>query len=172
MSWIDGTVYANGQRVGDASGRPRGALAFDSLVAFATSEAVVAFTEDGELVERLGTAFLPGSIVRVGAATADRIVVETPEGRFASDSALLGWNPFDSEVEWSEAGMPPDPVLERQLQAYRGQGLPLSRVLLDAHTGRLFGAGGAAVMDAAAILMLVLVVTGIFNWAGLRKRRR
>ena len=173
VSWIDGAVYANGRRVGEARGTPRGALEFDSLVAMATSEAVIVFTGDGELVERLGAAFLPGAITRVGTvASKDRIVIRTPEGQYASDSDLLAWNPIEDEVVWSQTGTPTEAVLERQLAAYRGQGLPLSRVLLDLHSGRLFGSVGAAVMDAAAILLLVLVATGIVNWAGFRKRRR
>ncbi len=173
VSWIDGAAYANGKRVGEAGGTARGAVAFDSLVAMATSEAVIVFTSDGELVERLGVAFLPGAIARVGtAASKDRIVIRTPAGQYASDSDLLAWSPFGDEVVWSQAGTPTDVVLERQLAAYRGQGLPLSRVLLDLHSGRLFGSVGAAVMDAAAILLLVLVATGIVNWSGFRKRRR
>lgn len=173
VSWIDGAAYANGKRVGEAGGTARGAVAFDSLVAMATSEAVIVFTSDGELVERLGVAFLPGAIARVGtAASEDRIVIRTPAGQYASDSDLLAWSPFGDEVVWSQAGTPTDVVLERQLAAYRGQGLPLSRVLLDLHSGRLFGSVGAAVMDAAAILLLVLVATGIVNWSGFRKRRR
>jgi len=173
VSWIDGAVYANGKRVGEATGTPRGALEFDSLVAMATSEAVIVFTGDGELVERLGAAFLPSAIARVGTTTSnDRIVIRTPEGQYASDSDLLAWSPIEDEVIWSQAGTPTEAVLERQMAAYRGQGLPLSRVLLDLHSGRLFGSVGAAVMDVAAIRLLVLVATGIVNWAGFRTRRR
>ena len=173
VSWIDGAVYADGRRVGEAGGTARGAVAFDSLVALATSDAVVVFTAGGELVERLGAASLPGAIARVGtAASHDRIVVRTPAGQFASDSDLLAWHPFADDVAWSRSETPTEAVRERQLAAYRGQGLPLSRVLLDLHSGRLFGSVGAAVMDAAAILLLVLVVTGFINWAGFRKPRR
>lgn len=173
VSWIDGAVYANGRKVGDARGTARGAVEFDSLVAMATSETVVVFTGDGELVERLGSAFLPGPIARVGtSASQDRFVIRTAEGRFASDSDLLRWTPFEQEVAWSEADTPDAAVLEEQLSAFRGQGLPLSRVLLDLHTGRLFGTVGAAVMDVAAIFMLVLIATGIVNWVGFRRPRR
>ena len=173
VSWIDGAVYANGRRVGDARGTARGAVALDSLVAMATSEALVIFTGDGELVERLGTSFLPGAIARVGTAgSQDRIVIRTQEVQFASDSDLLTWSPFEDEVIWSQTGTPTEAVLNVQLAAYRGQGLPLSRVLLDLHSGRLFGSAGAAVMDAAAIFLLVLVATGIVNWAGFRRPRR
>lgn len=38
------------------------------------------------------------------------------------------------------------------------------RVLLDLHTGRFFGEAGIYVMDAAAILLLLLALSGIYNW--------
>ena len=38
VSWIDGAVYVNGRRVGEARGVARGAVAFDSLFALATSD--------------------------------------------------------------------------------------------------------------------------------------
>ncbi len=173
VSWIDGTVYADGKRVGEAGGTARGAVELNSLVAMATSETLVVFTRDSELVERLGSASLPGAVERVGtAASRDQIVIHTPQGRFASDSDLLTWRPFDQEVVWSEPDTPDPVVLEEQLAAYRGQGLPLSRVLLDLHTGRLFGRLGATAMDLAAIFLLFLVATGVVNWAGFRRSRR
>ena len=171
VSWIDGAVYAGGRRVSEARGTPRGAVPLDSLVAMATSDTIVLSTQEGELVERLGLELLPGAIVRVGSAAGGRIIADTGDEQFASDEALLAWDRFDDQVEWSEAGTPPKPIGEQQLAAYQGQGLPLSRVLLDLHTGRLFGAGGVVVMDAAAVLLLVLVATGIVNWAGFRRRR-
>ncbi len=38
------------------------------------------------------------------------------------------------------------------------------RVLLDLHTGRFFGSAGPYVMDAAAILLLVVASSGVYNW--------
>ena len=37
--------------------------------------------------------------------------------------------------------------------------------MLDAHSGRFFGKYGAYVIDAAAILLLTLAITGIWLWA-------
>ncbi len=172
VSWIDGTIYANGKSVAEAGGTPRGAVELDSLLAVATSDTIVIFTREGEPVERLGAAFLPGVILRVGTVSSERMVIGTAEGLFASDSELLAWAPFTGEVEWSRAGMPDEAELEAQLAAFRGAGLPLSRVLLDVHSGRFFGAAGTVVMDLAAVSMLLLVATGIVNWMAFRKPRR
>ena len=61
-------------------------------------------------------------------------------------------------------------ALAAELSAdYRGHSLSWERVLLDLHSGRLFGRYGTWVMDIAAGLLLVLVMTGIWLWT---QRRR
>ncbi len=42
-----------------------------------------------------------------------------------------------------------------------GGGLPLERVVLDLHSGRLFGWLGPYVMDAAALGLLIVAITGL-----------
>jgi hypothetical protein len=49
----------------------------------------------------------------------------------------------------------------RLVETYRGKGLPLERVLLDIHSGRILGAWG---VDAVSVLFLGLVLTGL--WCG------
>ncbi|HEY9053122.1 MAG TPA: PepSY-associated TM helix domain-containing protein, partial [Gammaproteobacteria bacterium] len=56
-------------------------------------------------------------------------------------------------------------------QSYRGNGLTLERVILDLHSGRLFNASwGIYIMDASAIIMLLLGISGTWVWL-LRKRK-
>lgn len=59
---------------------------------------------------------------------------------------------------------------EAALRAFRGEGIPLYRVLLDLHSGRLFGTLGVWIVDAAAVAMLFLTMTGV--WYALRVKRR
>ena len=56
------------------------------------------------------------------------------------------------------------------LGEYRGRGLPLIRVLSDLHSGRIFGRYGTWLMDASAVILLLLVATGILG-SGLGRRR-
>ena len=77
-------------------------------------------------------------------------------------------------VNWVQ----PEPVPER-LKAElsklsRAQELPLERVFLDAHSGRLFGSWGPWVMDVAAFLLVFLAISGCWIWTKqlLRKKRR
>ena len=47
---------------------------------------------------------------------------------------------------------------------YRGRVLTLERLMVDLHSGRLFGLGGTWLMDIVAALMVVLAVSGLWLW--------
>ncbi|HEX4869833.1 MAG TPA: PepSY domain-containing protein [Moraxellaceae bacterium] len=60
-------------------------------------------------------------------------------------------------VAWREAAPAADPDLDWE------------QVLLDLHSGRLFGRAGVILMDAMAILFMILAVSGLVMW---RRRHR
>ncbi len=78
--------------------------------------------------------------------------------------------------ELPEAKLIPVPQhIELQiLKRYSGQGMPASRVILDIHTGRVFGTLGPWVMGLASVLLIALSLSGIIMWstAGQRRNRR
>ncbi len=50
------------------------------------------------------------------------------------------------------------------MQLYRGNGLPLERIILDLHSGRMFGTFGEYVMDIVALLFIFLALSGGWMW--------
>ena len=57
------------------------------------------------------------------------------------------------------------PALKQVIESHdMSQQINLERFLLDAHSGRFFGKYGIYVVDIAAILLLILSVTGIWLW--------
>ena len=50
------------------------------------------------------------------------------------------------------------------LESFRGRGLTLERVMLDLHSGRIFGDFGIYIMDAAAVALLWLSGSGLWVW--------
>jgi uncharacterized iron-regulated membrane protein len=59
--------------------------------------------------------------------------------------------------------LPPE-LHARIVETWRGAGLPVSRVLADLHSGRLFGKAGVFVMDIVALSVVLLAVTGVWSW--------
>lgn len=92
-----------------------------------------------------------------------RLVVDTPEGLRAANRELLQWHPLASaaQVRWSRAAPAPAQLRNELLRAYRGSGVTVERFVQDLHSGRLFGRWGTAVMDGAAVLFLILVLSGL-----------
>lgn len=158
-------------------GALRGAVALPSLIAAASEDAVWLLTERGEVVERMDAgAGVPGDIRRLGVDAQQRLVLDTAAGYARSDTQYLQWRRLaaPADVRWAEPSAAPEPLGQAILQRHRGAGLSLERVLLDLHSGRLLGRFGVYVMDAAAILMLVLAASGTWLWLRglLRKHRR
>lgn len=46
----------------------------------------------------------------------------------------------------------------------RPASIPISRVLLDIHTGNAFGISGTLMLDITSVLLLFLIGSGIYNW--------
>jgi uncharacterized iron-regulated membrane protein len=90
---------------------------------------------------------------------------------------FLKWAETDRlEADWSQAQTPAPQLRAALAQAWRGTGLSLERVLLDIHSGRILGAWGIWLVDAAAVLFLVLAASGVWLWSrrrsAIREHRR
>ena len=69
---------------------------------------------------------------------------------------------------WSvPAALPADELAALQAD-FLSRILPLERVLLDVHSGRIGGMIGTILMDGAAVLLLLLALSG--SWLWLRRR--
>lgn len=177
LSQADKRWYFDDTPLPGEFGSLRGAATLpSSLIAAASTDAVWLLTERGEVVERMDAgAGVPGDIRRLGVDAQQRLVLDAGAGYARSDTQYLQWRQVSApeDVRWAEPSAPPEPLRQAILQRHRGAGLSLERVLLDLHSGRLFGRFGVYVMDVAAILMLVLAASGTWLWLrGLLRKRR
>ena len=98
--------------------------------------------------------------------SADALVIETAGGRLRFDHASGSFNALaaDATIDWSAAAPLPDELIATVAAGYRGEGVSYERLLLDLHSGRLFGRIGSLVVDGAALCLLVLALTGAYMW--------
>jgi uncharacterized iron-regulated membrane protein len=105
------------------------------------------------------------------------LAVKTARGIYLTDENLLEWSrAANPDVAWSVAA-PTTPSLTEDLKkAYRGTGLPMERIMLDLHSGRILGRAGVYLVDAAAVLFLLLAMSGVWLWgrrrASIKTHRR
>lgn len=168
ISEIDRQLYFNELRLDVENGPLVGALSTGEVIVAAQPQQLLLLTEDGELIEQIGTGQgIPGIINRVGLDLQSRLVLQNGEHTFYSDEALLEWFPMENvaTVNWANADATPVELQQQLFASYRGDGLSVERVLLDLHSGRLFGRWGVYFMDAVAVIILLLATAGIWIWA-------
>ncbi len=150
-----------------------GAIALPDLIAVAADASLILFTKEGELVERLGGAEgVPAGMRALGLDHVGRLVIQGGHAIYHPDPSFLRWLHWEDDpgkIQWVEAANLSADHRRYLRQDYRAGILPMERVLLDLHSGRILGRYGTLVMDAAAIIMMVLAISGFLMWL---KRRR
>lgn len=129
-------------------------------------------SEQGELIERLGSAYALPSFNALGVCGAERtLCVNGSEGLIALNLETLVWTPVTaSEFEQLKPLAAPETIADTIRQQLLRSDINWERFLLDLHAGRSFGLG-PWLMDVVALLMIVLALSGLVIWWGGRRRR-
>lgn len=166
-------LYLNRREIEGNYYRLVGALYLPDMYVVAVSDSILLLTEEGDIVEQLHAEDgVPAGINAIGTDNNRRLVTAGSHDYYEADRDFLKWQRRESGGEstiWAEARQP-DSLLTASLQAhYREEVLPVERVLLDLHSGRFFGRAGPWFFDFAALLMILLALSGTWIW--LRRRR-
>lgn len=173
MQW-DQSVYLDDKPLSGLVGSLDAAVATDDFIVAAAESKVALFSLDGELVDLLE---LPSSVSRVSSLgnVGEHVLAETDGGTFQLNDDLTEFLPtpdITEEVVWRQPSQMSGAIKERFVSGFQGNGLPLERVILDLHSGRLFGNVGVYLMDLMAVFLLVLAFTGVYSWAKRKLRRK
>ncbi|MEQ9144561.1 MAG: PepSY domain-containing protein [Parvibaculaceae bacterium] len=164
VSWAGRRLFLDGEPVADNVERPVAAVRGENLIVVAGERQISLLAPGAGLLETFSPSGLPGRIAAMGTA-GNRIVARTAGGRmFSADENAGRWTPFEGDVVWQNGGSASSDVQRAMARHLGGGDIPLHRVLLDAHSGRLLGLGGVLGMDLVAVLLLVLSVTGLWIW--------
>lgn len=171
---IGDRLYFNDRELAERSRELYGAVAWNGLLVAALDGELLVLTPAGRTVEILGgSEGVPAGLRDIGLNPGGDLVVQGAHGAYLADINTLKWIERDAvEADWSEPEPLPQDLQGRLLELYRGKGLSLERVLLDLHSGRLLGDVGVYLVDAAAVLFVVLGVSGLWMWLARPGRRR
>lgn len=149
-----------------------GAVQRDDILVISVNNSILLLTPRGEIIERLKRSDgVPAGIEQIGIDAEGKISLRTLHEIYQPDNDFIRWQRHDddSDIYWISPS-PLDPNLKKLLQNhFRGEVLPVERVLLDLHSGRFFGKAGPWLFDIAAALLILLSLTGTWIWL---KRRR
>jgi hypothetical protein len=155
--------------------RLRGAVETGNLVIVAATSTVLLLTSQGELVEQLGTAEgVPAGLRAIGRTRDGHVVIVAADGHYTADKDFLSWRRYHDRlpVLWSRPRLPPRALAHDLQQHYRSHILPVERVMLDLHSGRILGYWGVFVVDAAALLLCFLGFSGCWLWYERYRKRK
>ncbi len=149
----------------------RGAVRLPDALLAVFPDRMALLTPQGEVIDVWGDEQgIPAAIERAGRA-GETVVVGARDGTYRAEPDLMRWTELNGvAVSWVSARELPEPIQRRAVAAYRAQSLTWERVLLDLHSGRLFGRWGEYLVDVAAAGFVLLAMSGFWLW--LRQPRR
>lgn len=172
FSW-EGEKWALGDKLlAGSAEKPMGAVEAGGVNYIATSSTLYIYQADGQLLDKLEKQSLPAYPI-LGLGKMDgSVILKTSSATLVSTDGLMWKKIGSASLAWSSPQTLPDDI-RHQMMDTLAPGLSLQRILLDAHSGRLFGRYGTWVVDIAAIALLVLGLSGVWiYWRSGKSRRK
>lgn len=166
LTQIDNRLYFDDREIPGDPEPLLGAVMSRDIIMVAFAHSLYLLTQTGDLIEKVTMQQgIPGVIRMIGTGPENEIIIRTGSANYYADADLQEWRPYRKIFSnWSASGMLPVLLQEKLLRLYRGKGLSMERLLVDLHSGRIFGKAGAIVVDLAAILFIILAISGWCVW--------
>lgn len=178
QQWVfraaDGRVYLDAREVAPCSGALVGAVAAQDVLLAACAEELLMITPAGELLESVSASTgLPTPLQGIGIIDS-HVALQADGVWWLADLERMD---FSQRVRWGGSAvgqLVPDTLpadIRAQIPA-PAHWLSWERVLLDLHSGRLFGRAGVWIVDAVGVLLITLASSGTLMWWFHRRRGR
>lgn len=166
LSQIDSRLYFDQAELADHEKDVVGVVSSNNGFIVALTDDLIILTPDGILVEKLSAVEgVPSGIQSIGLAESGEVIIRAENSLYLADIDSEQWTEKeDISVNWSVSQQIPKELYEQLLTLYRGKGLPVERVILDVHSGRILGQPGVWLVDFMAVLFLLLAMSGVWMW--------
>ena len=159
-------LFFNGKAFFTHAETLQGIAMVDNIIAIALQHHILLIDTDGEVVE-LFSLNTVDAIKNIGLIN-NKIALLNEGGQlYLSNSQLSSWKLNNNALNpiWSETTKINKFQVDQLKTAYRGDGLNLEKLILDLHSGRIFNdSWGIYIMDASAVLMMLLGLSGTWVW--------
>ncbi|MDB5987156.1 MAG: PepSY protein [Nevskia sp.] len=175
--WLASTeacTLLDGRRLAPAIAQPLGFIVAGTQLLVATPHSLVLLSADGARIDELRAPILPvANLRRIGVLDgADGSIVVQDLDAYVSRDGGDHWRAVPIEqVHWSQTAALDD-TQRQQLLPYAQPRMRVEQVLIDLHSGRLFGRVGSWIITAVGVVALWLAPSGFFMWLRARRRKR
>jgi len=166
------SIYLSGKPINAHAQASLGAILLNSEIVIATPTSLIVIDKKGNVLDEITTKDGLNEFPLGIALSKNRTpVLRGVNTYWEGNISLTNWQPLAGPHPNWIAPTITLPALKQVVEKQdMSQQISLERFILDAHSGRLFGQYGIYIIDLAAILLLVLSVTGIWLWATRRQQ--
>jgi len=159
-------VYLNGHYALNLKESLVGAVNLEQYILLATQTSLVVIDHDGQIIDEIGKyTGLPESPLGISATNEGHPVIRGVNTYWKGSDELSAWQPLKGpHPKWIAPTETPNNIDALIQEHARSNEINYERVLLDLHSGRLLGGWGQNIMSLAAVLLLILALTGIVIW--------
>lgn len=167
VSQIGGALYVDSERLNGDFAELVGIATTEFGYVIATRRQLILLTPDAEIIEVLNQSHgLPQTIEALGQSDGGELFLRTPLLLLGIDVDSLSFTEVaNTGISWSEASRPDEAMQLAIRQDYASALISWERLLLDLHSGQLFGWLGRILVDVMAILFILMAMTGIWIWS-------
>lgn len=169
-------LYVNQTESVGCRGQFVGALAYQQLIVAGCGDEIILLTQSGDMIERIGAVYnVPTPLEKIGLCPKKKVPEQLclqSQGRIHhANIEQLRWPVLPGEAfEPSEQTVLPRGLREGLLEQHFSGGITWERVVLDLHSGRLFGLG-PWLMDIVGVLLILLSLSGFVLWGQGRAKK-
>jgi len=172
FSQMDEQIYFDHKKLLTDKQQLRGVTNAGEIIILVLSQDVLLLSPEGELIDRYALA-QDTEIEHIGIYQGRAIIKMIDQTLWQADEDILNWQPISGlQMNWAPPVQIDDKLKQQLLEQYRGEGLPLERIVLDIHSGRIFGSLGVYLMDGVAIIMVFLSLSGAWMWWQRRQKQK
>ena len=163
---LNNRLYLNTQEITNNSRQLIGAASLNQLQVVATQDSLWLFNHSGELIEQIDwNLILPAQPDKLGLTSENTLAAHTTDRWYSSDEAMLSWQPASGQnIQTIVAAEAPQPIIQQLIEIYSGNSTTYEQVLLNLHSGRLFGTYGTYLVDLIALILATLAISGFTVW--------
>jgi len=167
FSWEDDKWVLDDKLLSGSAGQPIGAVEVGGINYIATATSLSLYKSDGQLLNKVEKQSLPAHPILALGKMGNNVMLQTPSAVFASADGQNWEKSSATGMMLASLQNLPDDVKRRSADIL-APGISLQRVLLDVHSGRIFGRYAVWVMDIASIVLLALGLSGFWLYWKLR----
>jgi hypothetical protein len=166
LTVTDNYVWLNGSVLMEGEGKIISAGRFQKFWLVATTSTLSIFDNSGSLIDQMNSGTgLPSPITDMSISESF-VILNTSTGYYQTDANLFDWTIVQTLVQpkWLKESKAEISDIENAKQQHQSQFLTLERIVLDAHSGRIFGDVGVLFMDLVAVFLILLSISGLYLW--------